>query len=80
MFVHVTERTQLMLQAEAEKRAHQIFTGRKHSDEFPEDAWISIGPNWDLNLFLDKHDQPKAMLYRVRSDGTTDTAVGIPVI
>jgi hypothetical protein len=63
----------------AMKRAKKIFDGKKHSPVFPEDDCKPIGDNWELNLFLGKNDQPQATLYRVDSDGTTDTASGIPV-
>jgi hypothetical protein len=78
VYVHIQTRPNVS-QMDAIKRAHQIFIGRSHSGEFPADDWISIGPNWDLNLYLDKNDIPRAVLYPVRPDGTTDTSTWTPI-
>ena len=66
-------------QVEALKRAKKIFDALKHSDNYPEDTWKSIGVNWDLNLFLGKNNNPQATLFRVNSDGDTDVSSGVPV-
>ena len=46
----------------------ELFENYKSECEFPEDDWISISKNWDLNLWTDDGHY-KAAIYPVNEDG-----------
>jgi hypothetical protein len=54
----------------------------EHADDWPDDDWFSIGPDWDLNLYRSESDgsdsKPQATLYPV-VNGETRTAQGHPL-
>ena len=50
------------------EKAKEIFS--QHLQDFPEDEWIGIDPEWDLNLWLEE-ETPRATIYPV-VNGETD--------
>ncbi len=59
-----------MTQKEAIEKARALLLSRIEQGDFPEDDWVAIAPNWDVNLFTES-GQPRASLYPV-NDGVTD--------
>ena len=60
-----------MIQKDAVKKAQSLLQSRIHAGgKFPEDEWVAIAPDWDVNLFSEQ-GKPKASLYPVE-DGCTD--------
>lgn len=52
------------------EKAKEIFN--QHLQDFPEDEWIGLDPEWDLNLWLEEEKTPRATIYPV-VNGETDT-------
>lgn len=52
-----------MTREEAERKAHEVVNNWQ--GEWPEDDWIAISQDWDLNLYEDEDDGRGATLYPV---------------
>jgi hypothetical protein len=52
------------------EKAKEIVSQRLQ--DFPEDEWAGIDPQWDLNLWLDEEKTPRATVYPV-VNGETGT-------
>jgi len=50
-----------------------------HITKWPDDEWVAIAPDWDLNLWTDEESGVHgATLYPVKN-GNTDTKKGITI-
>lgn len=66
-----------MNKKEAIQKARTLFLARAEQGEFPEDEWVAIAPNWDVNLY-EANGSLRASLYPVER-GVTDVFGGIDI-
>lgn len=67
-----------MTKEQAIKVSKDVFAGTQ-GENFPEDDWHSIGPEWDLNLWIDENGTHRATLYPVLN-GNTDVSVWVDIV